>query len=76
MKARKGDPIACSCGTAAGTFQSDIQDGAPITTDALGGLVYDGVADGVYRCENCSEPVAFWLSEGIWRVRTPRGWME
>lgn len=56
-------------------LQSDIPDGAAITTEAIGGLSYDGVADGIYRCEKCSEPVAVWLSEGVWRIRTRRGWV-
>lgn len=76
MKARKGDPIVCSCGTVAGTLQSDILDGAPITTDTLGGLTYDGVSDGNYRCEKCHQSVAVSLCEGVWRIHTSHGWVE
>jgi hypothetical protein len=78
MKARKGDPILCPrCRTAAGTLQSDIQDGAPITTSALGALDCDGEVDDGYRCRECKGPVAvFSLAERVWRIHTSRGWVE
>lgn len=76
MKARKGEPIVCSCGTVAGKLQLDIQDGAPITSHALGGLSYDGMIDGGYRCEKCHEPIALRRSERACRIRTSRGWVE
>lgn len=78
MKARKGDPIVCpSCRTKAGTLQLDIQDGAPVTTDALlGDLDCDSEVYGGYRCRECKEPVAvFSLSERVWRIHTSRGWV-
>jgi hypothetical protein len=74
MKATKGDPITCKCGKA-GWFLQDIKDNAAITSRDIA-IELKEIDNGGYRCPTCLAVVAQQVSQGIWKVFTPNGWVE
>ena len=77
MLVRKGEEIICSKGHKLGSLTEDISAGRSITAHEL--RIDFGVAeipptnDG-HSCRECDERVTQ-LQDGIYRVRTVRGWI-
>jgi hypothetical protein len=80
MKAWKEDLIVCDCpapAPSAGKFRKDVEDKAPVTTDAIAiDTSNTDIHDNGYSCRKCHATVAQKVREGEWSVRSRSGWVK